>query len=68
MFQHMWDRICVKMDGRRSLYDRVCFWRRSMDLIWVEKRTQISSICVVEVWLEIGGRNVRASRASHHLI
>ena len=32
--------------------------KKSMVLIWVQKRTQLSCICAVRVWYEIGGRGV----------
>ena len=50
MFGNIWDKGCDKKGGGWCISDAACFCKKSMDLILVEKRSQISNICVVGVW------------------
>ena len=51
-----WGRDDLKIGGGWCISDSVYFWRRSSELKWVDKHTQISNICVIELRLEIGGK------------
>lgn len=46
MFEDMWNRGDVKMVGKCCLCDGLNFWRKTIGLIWLEKKhSNISYLC-----------------------
>ena len=76
IFGHVWDKGRVKVDVNKCLWNGSCFWKRNIDLKWVEKCTQIKYLCG---WGAVGITWARfqlfdfisglksGRRASHHL-
>ena len=44
MFGDTLDKGCVKIGGERCVSDRVCFWRKNMGWILVEKCTPLLKV------------------------